>query len=87
MPGSLPRPTSVRKRVRYLTSLACVLACTAGLLVFASGHPLHGVLLFLGGLVLAPGSIWGRRYKHHLADTRLITPHGGSTSRRWRKLA
>lgn len=87
MPGSLPRPTSVRKRIRQLTSLACVLACMAGLLALASGHVIHGALLLLGGLVLVPGSIWGRRHKHHVADASLSEPHSVPTTRRWRKAA
>lgn len=87
MPGSLPRTTSVRKRIRHLTTLACVLACAAGLLALLSGHVAHGALLMLAGLVLVPGSIWGRRHKRQPLDAGLLTPEGVPAARRWRKAA
>lgn len=87
MPGSLPRPTSVRKRIRHLTTLACVLACAAGLLTLLSGHLIHGALLMLGGLALVPGSIWGRRHKRQPRDASLLTAEGAPVARRWRKAA
>lgn len=87
MPGSLSRPTSVRKRIRHLTTLACVLACTAGLLTLLSGHVIHGALLMLGGLVLVPGSIWGRRHKRHLLAAPVLATSAPAATRRWRKAA
>lgn len=87
MPGSLPRTTSARKRIRHLTTLACVLACAAGLLTLLSGHLIHGALLMLGALVLVPGSIWGRRHKRQPLDVGLLTAEGAPVARRWRKAA
>lgn len=87
MPGSLSRPTSARKRIRHLTTLACVLACAAGLLTLLSGHVIHGALLMLAGLVLVPGSIWGRRRKQHRLDATLLAASSAPATRRWRKAA
>lgn len=87
MPGSLSRPTSARKRIRHLTTLACVLACTAGLLTLLSGHAIHGALLMLAGLVLVPGSVWGRRHKPHHLDAALQATSSAPATRRWRKAA
>lgn len=87
MPGSLPRPTSARRRIRHLTTLACVLACAAGLLTLLSGHVIHGALLMLAGLVLVPGSIWGRRHKQHQLDATLLATSSAPATRRWRKAA
>lgn len=63
MPGSLSRSTSVRTRLRQLTTLACALTLLAALAALSYGHLVHGTLLMLGALTLLPGSLWGRRHR------------------------
>ena len=88
MSGFLPRQTSLWKRSRYWTTLACVLASVSGLLTMLAGHSLHGALLLLAGLALVQGSIWGRRGKRHAAAESMheVTVETAD-SRKWRKAA
>lgn len=86
MPGSSLRPTSIRKRIRYLTTIAFALTAITALAILASGHVVHGALLMLGAMLLLPGSIFGRRHRQHLSEAALAssTP---APPRRWRKAA
>ena len=86
MPGSTLRPTSIRKRIRYLTTTAFVLTAITALAILANGHVIHGALLMLGAMLLLPGSIFGRRHRQHLTEAALAssTP---AAPRRWRKAA
>ncbi|TAK92954.1 MAG: hypothetical protein EPO09_14200 [Aquabacterium sp.] len=86
MPGSMPHTTSIRKRLRYLTTLACALTALTAVGILASGHVIHGALLMLGAMLLLPGSIFGRRHRQHLSEAALAssTP---APPRRWRKAA
>jgi hypothetical protein len=89
MLGSTPRPTSIRKRVRYLTTLTCVLTALVALGVLANGHVIHSALLMLATMVLIPGSIWGRRHRMHAAQPIVATVASAAlaVARRWRKAA
>jgi hypothetical protein len=86
MPGSTPRPTSIRKRIRYLNTSACALTALAALAILASGHVIHGALLMLAAALLLPGSIWGRRHRQHMSEAALL-PSAPAVARRWRKAA
>ena len=66
MPATQSRKTSIRTRIRHITTMCCVLACLAGIVALAYGHVIHGALLMLGALLLVPGTIWGRRRRPHL---------------------
>lgn len=75
MPGSLFRPTSVRTRLRQLTTLACILTALAALAALGYGHLIHGALLMLGAFSLVPGSVLGRRHRlHRHRVTQDLTP-------------
>lgn len=86
MPGSTPRQSSIRKRIRYLGTIACALTCLAALIILANGHVIHGALLMLGAGLLLPGTVLGRRHRQHLSEATLAssTP---AQPRRWRKAA
>lgn len=86
MPGSTLHPTSIRKRLRYLTTIACALTALTAVGILASGHVIHGALLMLGAMLLLPSSIFGRRHRQHLSEATLAssTP---APPRRWRKAA
>ena len=76
------------KRTRYWTTLACVTALLAGLLTLAEGHPLHGWLMILGGLVLTRGTVWGRRGRRSgQADLLADGAKASAASRKWKKAA
>jgi hypothetical protein len=86
MPGSTPRPTSIMKRVRYLTTLTCVLTALVAMGALSNGHLIHGALLMLAAMVLIPGSIWGRRHRLH-ATQPSVASAALAVARRWRKAA
>lgn len=86
MPGSMPHTASIRKRIRYLTTLACALTALTAIAILASGHVIHGALLMLGAMLLLPGSILGRRHRQHLNEVALA-PSTPAQPRRWRKAA
>ena len=66
MPALQSSKTSVRTRLRQLTTMCCVLAALGGVLGLAGGHVIHGALMVLGAVLLVPGTIWGRRRQPHL---------------------
>ena len=86
MPGSLLRPTSIRKRLRYLTTAAFVLTVLAAMATLVNGHVVHGALMLLAAMALLPGSIWGRRHRQHPRVATLATTLSAAP-RRWRKAA
>jgi hypothetical protein len=61
----------------------------AGLCTLAAGHPMHGWLMILGGLMLVRGTVFGKRGRrvrlHAHSHAAAITP--SSDSRKWRKAA
>jgi len=86
MPAS--RSHSPWRRTRYWTTLACVSAVLAGLLTLAAGHPLHGWLMILGGLMLVKGTVFGRRGRRHLREHEAAMQQtAASAGRKWRKAA
>lgn len=86
MPGSTLHPTSIRKRIRYLTTIALMLTAITALAILANGHVIHGALLMLGASLLLPGSIFGRRHRQHLSEEALASREPTAQSR-WRKAA
>lgn len=86
MPGSLFRPTSVRTRLRQLTTLACLLTALAALATLSWGHLIHGALLMLGAVALVPGSVWGRRHRRARRMSADLTP-SQLQAQAWRKAA
>lgn len=86
MPGSTPRATSIRTRIRYLSTIACMLTALTAVGILASGHLIHGALLMLGAMLLLPGSVLGRRHRQHLNEATLA-PSTPAPPRRWRKAA
>jgi hypothetical protein len=64
-----------------------VTAILAGLLTLAAGHPLHGWLLILGGLMLVKGTVFGRRGRRQLREHEVAVQQTATASRKWRKAA
>ena len=87
MPGSKLRPTSIRKRIRYLTTIAFALTAITALAILANGHVIHGALLMLGAMLLLPGSIFGRRHRQHHLSEATMASSAPAPPRRWRKAA
>lgn len=89
MPAPQPPASSPWRRTRYWTTSACIAGVAAGLLTLAAGHPMHGWLLILGGLMLVRGTVFGRRGRRHHphahghGEAAVASPN----SRKWRKAA
>ena len=60
MMGSRVGQKSLRQRLRYGTTVACVAGAAGGVLALLAGHSLHGGLLLLGSVVLLKGSVLGQ---------------------------
>jgi hypothetical protein len=52
---------TLRRRLRWGTTAACVITAVAGLMALEGGHAIHGGLLLLAAGVLLKGSVWNRR--------------------------
>lgn len=87
MSGFHPRSTSfsIRKRIRVLTTLACLLMGCVGIGVLAGGHLVHGGLMLAASVLLLPGTVWGRRHRLHLTQAALASNE--PAERRWRRAA
>jgi hypothetical protein len=93
MPASQARSRSPWQRTRYWTTFACLVAVAAGLLTLAAGHPMHGWLMILGGLMLVRGTVFGKRgrrirlHAHGPGHGQTAAIGSNNNSRKWRKAA